>query len=77
MKIRNKENIYTVKSKASIHLPADAHKGQFVFLKKDGSKLERRDLYLVTDTKREDESVTLCKLPSVLSVPQFNFNHTI
>ena len=70
MKIRETENIYSAKSKASTSLPAksaNALRGQLVFLKKDGSKLERRDLYLVTETKTEDQTVTLCKLPSMLS----------
>ena len=48
MKIREKENVYSAKSKAtttSPAKPANARKGQLVFLKKDGSKLEKRDLY--------------------------------
>ena len=70
MKIREKENVYSAKSKStvtSLAKPANAGKGQLVFLKKDGSKLERRDLYLVTERNDEDETVLICKLPSVLS----------
>ena len=54
MKIRERENVYSAKSKSTITSPAkpaNAGKGQLVFLKKDGSKLERRDLYLVTEKK--------------------------
>ena len=70
MKIRERENVYNAKSKSTIStpaVPANARKGQLVFLKKDGSKLERRDLYLVTEANVEDGTVSLCKLPSVLS----------
>ena len=70
MKIRERENVYSAKSKSTITSPArpaNAKKGQLVFLKKDGSKLERRDLYLVTERNDEDETVLICKLPSVLS----------
>ena len=52
MRIREKENIYSAKSKASTPFKAtsaQAQKGQLVFLKKDGNKLERRDLYLVIE----------------------------
>ena len=62
--------MYSAKSKSTIPSPAkpaNARKGQLVFLKKDGSKLERRDLYLVTEENEEDETVLICKLPSVLS----------
>ena len=70
MEIRKKENIYSAKSKAKIDQPAvsaNAEKGHLVFLKKDGSKLERRDLYLVTKTDDEENTVNACKLPSALS----------
>ena len=62
--------MYSAKSKSTIASPAkpaNARKGQLVFLKKDGTKLERRDLYLVTETNDEDETVLICKLPSALS----------
>ena len=70
MKIRERENVYSAKSKSTTSTPAEpanARRGQLVFLKKDGSKLERRDLYLVTEENAEDETVFICKLPSVLS----------
>ena len=70
MKIRQKENIYSAKARAEVQTAAksaNARKGQLVFLKKDGSKLERRDLYLVTGTMDEEDMVMLCKLPSILS----------
>ena len=70
MEIRNKENIYAAKSKASSTepaVPANARRGNLIFIKKEGSKLERRDLYLVTDTDEKEETVQVCKLPAALS----------
>ena len=70
MKIREKENIYSAKSKATSSAKAtsaQARRGHLVFLKKDGNKLEKRDLYLVVDTDEVEESVTVCKLPAALS----------
>ena len=68
MNIRDRENIYSAKSKAAVpdHAkPAGASKGHLVFLKKDGAKLERRDLYLVINASAEE--VSICKLPAALS----------
>ena len=70
MNIREKENIYAAKSKSTTCTKAksaEAQRGQLVFLKKEGSKLEKRDLYLVVDTDEVEDSVSVCKLPSVLS----------
>ena len=44
---------------------AGAVKGHVIFLKKDGEKLERRELYLVIDAS--EDSVSICKLPAALS----------
>lgn len=68
MDIRKKENIYSAKSKAATPThakPAGAAKGHLVFLKKDGGKLERRDLYLVIEAS--EDSASICKLPAALS----------
>ena len=70
MENRKKNNEYSAKAKASIHrkaTPAGAKQGQIVFLKDDGNKLERRDMYLVTETKDEDQTLTVCKLIHSLS----------
>ena len=70
MDIRKRENIYSSKSRADtpyLACSANTKRGNLVFLKKDGSKLERRDLYLVTGVIKDEGSVTVCKLPSALS----------
>ena len=68
MNIRKQENIYSAKSKASVPeqaKPAGASKGHLVFLKREGDKLERRDLYLVIDATESE--ISICKLPAALS----------
>ena len=70
MKIRDKENVYSAKSRATTSAKAtsaQAKKGQLVFLKKEGNKLEKRDLYLVVDNDEAEDSVSVCKLPGALS----------
>ena len=70
MENRIKNSEYSAKSKATIQReakPADAKKGQIVFLKQDGSKLERRDMYLVLETDDTTQSLTICKLVNSLS----------
>jgi hypothetical protein len=70
MEIRKKENVYSAKAKASNMeqaSPAGAVKGNIVFLKDDGSKHEKRDLYLVVGADQDEQSVAICKLPAALS----------
>ena len=58
-------NSYSAKSKSQVNTaasPANAQKGHLIFLKDDGNKLTRRDLYLVTDTNSQDQTVTACKI---------------
>ena len=70
MEDRNINNLYSSKSK-STHgkeaLPANAVKGDLVFLKHDGDKLSRRDMYLVTDTDDDKDVVTVCKISKAFS----------
>ena len=68
MNTREKENIYSAKSKAASPTHAQSAgtvKGHVIFLKKDGEKLERRELYLVIYAS--EDSVSICKLPAALS----------
>ena len=46
---------------------AEASVGQLVFIKHEGDKSSRRDLYLVIETDPEDKNVTLCKVRDALS----------
>ena len=65
MQERKLNNTYSAKSKAQIEQvasSANARKGQLVFLKDDGSKLKRRDLYLVTACNIPENTVTICKI---------------
>ena len=68
---KRKENIkYSSKSKSStgkLATSSNAKKGQVVFLKHDGSKFQRRDLYLVTDVDLSKNTVTICKIVNALS----------
>ena len=68
MKLREQNNIYTAKSKATVAKPAataNAKTGQLVFLKHETYRTAGRDLYLVTAAS--DDTITICKLASVLS----------
>ena len=70
MENRKRNNEYSANSKATVQkkaTPAGAKEGQIVFLKEDGNKLERRDMYLVTKTNDPDNSLTICKLAHSLS----------
>ena len=70
MSKRVKDNIHTARAKASTNkpaAPANAIKGQLVFLKRDGSKTHRRDLYLVLDVDTEQETLIISKLLHTLS----------
>ena len=67
---REKDNVYTAKSKASVQkeaVPANATKGQLVFLKKSESKTHRRDLYLVLEVDDNLQSLQICKLLHTMS----------
>ena len=70
MKKRIKDNEYSSKSKATIKKPAaraNANEGQLVFLKQDGSKTNKRDLYLILSTDATTDSITICKLINTFS----------
>ena len=63
MEDRIKNIEYSSKSKFQSPVSsANASKGQLVFLKHDGNKLKRRDLYLVTDDDKNKNTVTVCKI---------------
>ena len=67
---RKENNPSSSKSKSSTNnpaIPANAKKGQLVFLKHDGSKFKRRDLYLVTDVNDMTGAVTICKIANALT----------
>ena len=54
---RKRDNISSAKSKAQSKIPAqpaNATKGNLVFLKADGDKLKPRDLYLITDISKDN-----------------------
>ena len=58
-------------------IPAGAQKGQLVFLKHEGDKTARRELYLVTDVNETNDCVTVCKLKNSMSTESASFrpNH--
>ena len=74
---KRKENIiYSGRSKSSKGnqaTSANAQKGQLVFLKHDGNKHQRRDLYLVTNVDPSNNTVTICKIINALSTYPANF----
>ena len=64
---RETNNVYSAASKAKVQspaVPANAKKGNLVFLKQDGNKLKGRDLYLVTNVINNGQSVIICKIIS-------------
>ena len=73
MKRRDIGNKYNAKSKAKVNreaIPANATKGQIVFMKHEGSKHSRKDLYLVLDTDESTKTLVVAKLPHALSGSQ-------
>ena len=65
MENRDLNNKYSSKSKAKVQKEAShaqAREGHLVFLKHDGEKLRRRDLYLVIATDNTEDTVTICKV---------------
>ena len=77
---RKKSAIYSAKSKSTFGrpaIPAGAQKGQLVFLKHEGDKTARRELYLVTDVNETNDCVTVCKLKNSMSTESASFrpNH--
>ena len=46
---------------------ANAAEGQLVFIKAEGDKRARRDLYLVLERNAEEDTVTICKVRDALS----------
>ena len=70
MKKRNEGNKYSANSKAQVKtpaIPAEAKKGQIVFMKHESSKHSRRDLYIVLDTDDSSQTLVIAKLPHALS----------
>ena len=47
--------------------PAEAKTGQLVFLKKEGDKKSRRDIYMVLEANPRDSTLYICKMRDVLS----------
>ena len=47
--------------------PAGATTGQLVFLKNEGNKASRRDIYMVLQANTADDSLNICKMRDVLS----------
>ena len=67
---RENNNPASAKSKSKSKLlakEAGAAKGQLVFIKDEGSKNSRRDIYLVIEADTKDNTLTLCKVRDVLS----------
>ena len=70
MELRKDKNIDSAKSKAQVQrpaAPANASKGQLVFLKHEISKHSRREMYIVLDTDNSTQSMVIAKLPHTLS----------
>ena len=86
-KHRDDNNDAKVKSKSSskrIATSANASPGQLVFIKSEGDKRRRRDIYLVLETNMDKDSITICKVRDVLSnqsasiVPHLNrYRYTV
>ena len=69
-KHREKNNPASAKARSRSKLEASAAgatKGQLVFIKDEGTKNTRRDIYLVIETDPQDDTLTLCKVRDVLS----------
>ena len=67
---REKDNLYTGRSKATVKReskPANAKKGQLVFLKENCSKTHRRDMYMVVDLDADPRFLHICKLLNIMS----------
>ena len=70
MELRKTKNIDSAKSQARIQkpsAPANATKGQLVFLKHEIGKHSRREMYIVLDTDNSTETMVIAKLPHTLS----------
>ena len=70
IKNRTKKNPDSAKAKSTFNKPATkagAKQGQLVFLKNDGSKNHRRDLYMVIETDVSEDILTICKIRDALS----------
>ena len=70
MDIRKERNVESAKSRAQIQkpsTPANATKGQLVFLKHEISKHARREMYIVLDTDSSTRTMVIAKLPHALS----------
>ena len=58
------KNVHSTKRKAT---SAGASEGQLVFIKAEGDKRSRRDLYLVLASRSQDNTLTICKVRDALS----------
>ena len=70
-------NINSAKSKAKTNeeaKPANASKGNLVFLKNDGDKHHKRDVYLVTDTDEKNQTASICKIINQFCNQPANFH---
>ena len=73
---RKENNFYSSKSKSTTKkaaIPANAKKGNVVFLKHDGNKHFKRDLYLVIEENVQNATVDLCKISGLFSQSPASF----
>ena len=76
MEKRKINNEHSARSKAKIKTvedSANAKEGNIVFLKNEGDKTKKRDLYLVTEVFPSNNTAVLCKLANCLSDHQTSF----
>ena len=62
---RNLNNVASAKFKAPVNreaIPANARKVQVVFVKQEGSKWTKRDMYLVLATDQSSQTAQICKI---------------
>ena len=67
---RKENNPYSSRSKSTTKkpaIPANVKKGNVVFLKHDGDKHFKRDLYLVVEENSSNQTVDLCKISGLFS----------
>ena len=69
-KHRRENNPASAKSKSTFKTPAtraNAAAGQLVFIKQEGDKSKRRDIYLVLETDMDKDTVVICKVRDAIS----------
>ena len=67
---RTANNPHSSKAKSTSRLPAKsagASLGQLVFIKNEGSKNKRRDLYIVIDVDKDSDMLIVCKVRDAIS----------